>query len=57
LFVKIAQFRKLKRFPAARLLLDRLETSGDDDFWNHCRVCGAGADIGEIGRPAPWETT
>ena len=55
LFVKIAQFRKLKRFPPARLLLDGLEASEKDDFWNHCRICGAGANVGGIGRPVPWE--
>jgi hypothetical protein len=53
-FLEIAQFRNLKRFPPARLLLDRLN-GPDDDFWNHCRVCGAGALQAGIGRTVPWE--
>jgi hypothetical protein len=50
----IAQFRDMDRFPPARLLLDGLEGE-DNDFWNHCRVCGAGAMEAGIGRPVPWE--
>jgi hypothetical protein len=53
--VEIAQFRDLKKFPPPRLLLDGLEGS-DDDFWNHCRICGAGASEAGIGRPVPWES-
>jgi hypothetical protein len=64
-FMNIANFREtseeeetfgiLRRFPPARLLLDNLEAP-DDDYWNHCRVCGAGRDNAGIGRAVPWET-
>jgi hypothetical protein len=54
---EIAAFRDLKKLPPARLLLE--EPDGfeptDDDFWNHCRVCGAGEFNAGIGRPVPWE--
>lgn len=56
-FSDIAAFRDLKRIPPARLLL--VEPQGfeptDDDFWNHCRICGAGASEAGIGRAVPWE--
>ena len=56
-FIQLAQFRNLRRFPPADLLLDprRMEAAPDDDAWNHCRVCGAGPQESGIGRPAPWE--
>src|SRR5262249_48797871 len=53
-FVDIAQFRDMEKFPPARLLLDGLQGE-DNAFWNHCRVCGAGALEAGIGRPVPWE--
>ena len=53
-FADIAQFREMDKFPPARLLLDGLKGE-DNDFWNHCRVCGAGAMEAGIGRPVPWE--
>jgi hypothetical protein len=53
-FVDIAQFRDMERFPPARLLLDGLQGE-DNDLWNHCRVCGAGAMEAGIGRAVPWE--
>ena len=40
--------------PSVRLHLDNLEGS-DDDYWNHCRVLGAGSDVSGMGRPVPWE--
>jgi hypothetical protein len=56
-FCEIAAFRDLKRLPPARLLLEEPEDfeATDDDFWNHCRVCGAGESEAGIGRPVPWE--
>ena len=53
--VCIAQFRKLRRFPPARLLLDDLDGFSKKDYWNHCRVCGAGKTESGIGRRVPWE--
>ncbi len=50
----IAAVRGKRPFPSARLLLDQLE-SHDDDFWNHCRVMGAGRIEAGLGRPVPWE--
>lgn len=41
--------------PSVRLHLDSLEGS-EDDYWNHCRVLGAGSDVSGMGRPVPWET-
>jgi hypothetical protein len=52
--VAISQFRKLKKFPPARLLLDGSKAP-DDDFWNHCRICGAGSHVAALGRRVPWE--
>ena len=52
--VKLAQLRRLKRFPPARLVVDELDGK-DDDHWNHCRVIGAGQDNAGIGRRVPWE--
>jgi hypothetical protein len=54
-FVEIAQFRKLKRFPPPRLLLDNSKRRSDDDCWNHCRICGAGRNVAGLGRRVPWE--
>lgn len=55
-FLQQAAFRELERFPPARLLVDKLEGS-DNDFWNHCRVCGAGSSVSGIGRSVAWEPT
>jgi hypothetical protein len=55
LFSGIAQFDELGRFPPARLLLNNLEAESDKDYWNHCRVCGAGMYEAGIGRAVPWE--
>lgn len=52
--VKLAQLRNLQRFPSPRLLIDDLE-GPDDDYWNFCRVLGAGAAGSGFGRPVPWE--
>lgn len=53
-FVEIAQLRMGRPFPPARLHLDALDGE-EDDFWNHCRICGAGAVEAGIGRAVPWE--
>lgn len=52
--VDIAQFQDLEKFPPARMLLDDLEAE-DEDYWNHCRVCGAGENVSGLGRAVPWE--
>jgi hypothetical protein len=52
--IEFAQFHSLRRFPPARLLLDKMPAS-DEDIWNHCRMCGAGAQVAGIGRSVPWE--
>ncbi|MES2789203.1 MAG: hypothetical protein V4719_06240 [Planctomycetota bacterium] len=56
-FSEIAAFRDLTKFPPARLLLDEAgdPEPTDDDFWNHCRVCGAGQSQSGLGLPVPWE--
>ncbi len=52
--VDIAQFQEMEKFPPARLHLDDLE--GEEyDYWNHCRICGAGENGAGMGRPVPWE--
>lgn len=56
-YCEIASFQALQKLPPARLLLDEpgeYEPT-DDDFWNHCRVCGAGQSQSGMGRPVPWE--
>ena len=52
--IDIAQLRGSKPLPPARLHLDDLDGE-EDDFWNHCRICGAGAAEAGVGRPVPWE--
>ena len=54
LFAEIANIRLGRPFPAARLILDGMAGEADD-FWNHCRILGAGADNAGIGRATPWE--
>lgn len=41
--------------PSVRLHLDGLEGT-EDDYWNHCRVLGAGSEVSGMGRAVPWET-
>jgi hypothetical protein len=51
----IAGFRKLKKFPPARLVLDGLESTADSDCANHSRILGDGAQSTGFGQPVPWE--
>lgn len=41
--------------PSVRLHLDGLEGT-EDDYWNHCRVLGAGSEVSGMGRAVPWES-
>jgi len=52
--IDIAQIKAGRPFPPARLHLDDLDGE-EEDFWNHCRICGAGEAESGIGRPVPWE--
>lgn len=52
--LELAQYKRGRPFPPARMLLDAL-SDDDEDGWNHCRVFGAGADVAGFGRPVPWE--
>ena len=54
LFAEIANIRLDRPFPSARLILDDLAGEAGD-FWNHCRILGAGADNAGMGRATPWE--
>jgi hypothetical protein len=56
LLVRLANLRPGRRFPPADMLLTG-QSAEDDDFWNHCRILGAGEREGGIGRPVPWEPT
>jgi hypothetical protein len=49
LFTKLANMRRGRKFPPARLILDRIKAE-DHDIWNHCRILGTSSS-----RPVPWE--
>lgn len=52
--IALAALEESWPLPSVRLLLDGLEGS-DDDYWNHCRVLGAGRSESGLGREVPWE--
>jgi hypothetical protein len=52
--VQVADLRLGRPFPPADMLLTDYAAE-DDDHWNHCRILGAGAREGGIGRSVPWE--